>query len=199
MNITALFYFLFFNALVVFISWRRMRKEKITTSEGYFLGNRSMGFVLVGGMLLLTNINAAQFIGENESVYLNNMSVMAWGVTSVVAMIVVAEFFMPIYLRGGFVTIPDFLEARYDASTKKMVSLIFLISYLLNMLPAVLYSGAVAFNGLFDFSEVLGISNWAMLWILTTIFGVVGILYTILAASKLWLYPMFCWVLVCLL
>jgi solute:Na+ symporter, SSS family len=185
MNITALLYFLFFNVLVFFISWRRIRKEKITTSEDYFLGKRSMGFVLVGSMLLLSNINAAQFIGENESVYLNNMSVMAWGVTSVVAMIIVAEFFMPIYLRGGFITIPDFLEARYDTSTKKFVSLIFLISYLFNMLPAVLYSGAVAFNGLFDFSEVLGISNWAMLWILTSIIGFVGILYTILGGVKI--------------
>jgi SSS family solute:Na+ symporter len=186
MNIIALLYFLLFNAVIVVFSWQKTRKEaKITRSEDYFLGSRNMGFVLIGSMLLLTNINAAQFIGENESVYINNMSVMAWGVTSVVAMIIVAEFFMPIYLKGGFITIPDFLEARYDTSTKKFVSLIFLISYLLNMLPAVLYSGAVAFNGLFDFSEALGISNWAMLWILTSVIGLVGILYTVFGGVKI--------------
>ena len=185
MNYTALYYFLLFNAIVVFFSWQRIRRDKITTSEGFFLGNRSLGFVLVGGMLFLTNINAVQFIGENESVYLNNMSVMAWGMTSVVAMIVVAEFIMPIYLRGGFVTTPDFLEERYDSSTKKFISVVFLTSYILNMLPSVLYSGAVVFNGLFDFSELLGISNWAMLWILVWCIGLTGIIYTVLGGIRL--------------
>ena len=66
------------------------------------------------------------------------MTVMAWGMSSVFAMLIVSEFIMPIYLKGGISTTPDFLEDRFDTATKKLVSIIFLISYLLNMLPSVL-------------------------------------------------------------
>lgn len=184
MNIYALFYFLLFNVIVAIISWRKIRKEKTITSEGFFLGKRNLNFVLVGSLLLLSNINGVQFIGENESVYTNNMTVMAWGMTSIVAMLIVSEFFMPIYLRSGIITTPDFLEERYDIGTKKFVSIIFLLSYIVNMLPTVLYGGAVIFNGIFDFSDILGISNFAMMWILVWSFGLIGIIYTLVGGIK---------------
>lgn len=185
MNTVAFFYFIIFNCIVVFISWRKIKREDKNTSENFFLGNRSLNFVLVGGLLFLTNINGVQFIGENEAVYINNMSVMAWGVTSVVAMIIVAEFFMPIYLRNGIVTTPDFLAQRFDKSTKTWVSVIFLLSYLINMLPSVLYSGAVVFNGIFDFSDILHLDNWVMLWILIWLMGGLGVVYTIIGGIRL--------------
>ena len=103
--------FLFCIVLVALISWYKTRTQRLSTSTDYFLGSRSLGFVGVGASLFLTNISANQFIGENESVYINNMSVMAWGMSSVFAMLIVSEFFMPIYLRIGAVTTPDYLEA----------------------------------------------------------------------------------------
>ena len=184
MNISALLFFLLFNGIIALVSWKKLFREKSKTSEEYFLGKRNLGFVLVGSLLFLTNINGVQFIGENESVYTNNMTVMAWGLTSVFAMIIVSEFFMPIYLRGGFITTPDFLEERFDSSTKTIVSIIFLISYLVNMLPTVLYGGAVVFNGIFDFSEIIGISNWTMLCILICVFGLIGATYTLLGGIR---------------
>ena len=184
MNIPALLFFLLFNGIIVLISWKKLFREKSKTSEEYFLGKRNLGFVLVGSLLFLTNINGVQFIGENESVYTNNMTVMAWGITSVFAMIIVAEFFMPIYLRSGVVTTPDFLEERFDSSTKTIVSIIFLVSYLVTMLPTVLYGGAVVFNGIFDFSEILGVSNWNMLVLLVWLFGIIGATYTLLGGIR---------------
>jgi solute:Na+ symporter, SSS family len=184
MNISALIYFFAFNFIVTIISWRKLRREKDETSESFFLGKRNLSFVYVGSLLILSNINGIQFIGENESVYTNNMSVMAWGMTSVVAMLIVSEFFMPIYLRSGIITTPDFLEERYDASTKKFVSIIFLVSYVINMLPTVLYGGAVIFNGLFDFSEIFKISHFSMMCILVCFFGSAGLIYTIVGGIK---------------
>jgi SSS family solute:Na+ symporter len=109
---------------------------------------------------------------------------MAWGMSSVFAMLIVSEFIMPIYLKGGISTTPDFLEDRFDTGTKKLVSIIFLISYLANMLPSVLYSGAVAFNGLFHFSETFKINYWQTIWILVWVMGVIGCLYSILGGLK---------------
>ncbi|MCW3120274.1 MAG: sodium solute transporter superfamily [Chitinophagaceae bacterium] len=176
--------FLIFTGLVAVISWYKTRKEKLNTSSGLFLANRNLGFMLTGGALFFTNISAAQFIGENELAYANNMTVMAWGITSIFAMLIVSEFFMPIYLRTGIATTPDYLETRYDKHTKQIVTVIFLISYLVNMLPSVLYSGAVAFNGLFHFSEVYKMDYWITIWILVWIMGIIGCLYSILGGLK---------------
>ena len=184
MNATAIISFVLFTGAVAFISWYKTRKENLQTSSGLFFANRNLGFLVVGGALFFTNISATQFIGENESVYTNNMTVMAWGMSSVFAMLIVSEFIMPIYLKGGVSTTPDFLEDRYDVGTKKMVSIIFLISYLLNMLPSVLYGGAVAFNGLFHFSEMYNIGYWQTIWVLVWIMGSIGCLYSILGGLK---------------
>jgi SSS family solute:Na+ symporter len=185
MALHPLVWFLLITTLVALFSWRNMsRPDKNETAAAHFLGNRSFGFVMVGGLLFLTNVNGVQFVGENESVYLNNMSVMAWGITSVPAMILVAEFFMPIYLRSRVVTTPDFLEQRYDASTKQTVSIIFLLSYLLNMLPSVLYGGAVVFNGLFHLSDITGLENHAILWLIIWSVGIIGSFYTIIGGIR---------------
>lgn len=184
MFITILITFLLVSGLVGLISWYKSRKEKLTTLSGFFLANRNLGFVAVGSGLLFANINTVLFVGENELVYTNNMSVMAWGLTSVVAMLIVSEFIMPIYLRMGIATTPDYLERRYDAGTKRIVSLLFLFNYIVNLLPSVLYGGAVAFNGLFNFSEIFHISYWTTIWILVWFMGTVGAIYSLLGGLR---------------
>jgi SSS family solute:Na+ symporter len=184
MNLTAILSFLLFTAIVAVVAWYKTRKQKIDTLNGLFLANRSLSFLFVGGGLLFTNINTATIIGENELTYTHNMTVMAWGVTSVFAMLIVSEFFMPIYLRTGISTTPDYLEARYDSSTKKIVSIVFLISYIINLLPTVLYSGAIAFNGLFHFSDLYKTDYWTTIWVLVWIMGSIGCLYSILGGLK---------------
>ncbi|MDB5015065.1 MAG: sodium solute transporter superfamily [Daejeonella sp.] len=179
-----IFSFLFFTILVAVISWLKTRKERLKTANDYFLGNRSLGFILVGSSLFLTNLSGNLLIGENESVYINNMSVMAWGMTSILAMLIVSEFFIPIYLRMGAVTTPDFLEKRYDTATKKFVSIVFLISYLVNLIPAVLYGGAVAINGIFHFNEVLGLSYELTICLLVAVIGISGSCYSILGGIR---------------
>jgi len=184
MNALTIISFLFFTGIVALISWRKARQQKTDTLNGLFLANRSLGFLFVGGGLLFSNINTATIIGENELTYTHDMTVMAWGVTSVFAMLLVSEFIMPIYLRTGISTTPDYLEARYDHRTKQIVSIIFLVSYIINLLPTVLYGGAVAFNGLFHFSDHYKIGYWPTIWILVWIMGAIGCLYTILGGLK---------------
>src|ERR1700748_716156 len=112
------------------------------------------------------------------------MSVMAWGMSSVFAMLIVSEFFMPIYLRIVAVTTPDYLEARFDKTTKRIVTLIFLAGLLLSLIPTVLCGGAVAFEGIFHVSERLGVSHWVAIWILVVLIGGVGSLYSLLGGLK---------------
>ena len=176
--------FLLFTGIIAFVAWRQSRKTKVDTLSGLFLAGRSLGFLVVGGGLLFANINTATMVGENELVYTNNMTVMAWGMTSVLAMLVVSEFIMPIYLRTGIATTPEYLARRYDRATGKLVSVIFLVSYVVNLLPTVLYSGAVAFNGLFHLSDRLGVGYWPTIWLLVWVMGATGCLYSVLGGLR---------------
>jgi SSS family solute:Na+ symporter len=184
MNWLVIISFLFFIGILAFASWYKSRHNKLNTLNGLFMADRSLGFLLVGGGLLFTNINTATIIGENELSYTHNMSVMAWGITSVLAMLLVSEFLMPLYIKLGIATTPDYLTARYGQGTGKLVSVIFLISYIVNLLPSVLYSGAVAFNGLFHFSEILKTDYWTTVWILIWVMGSIGCLYALLGGLK---------------
>ncbi|HWZ02194.1 MAG TPA: solute:sodium symporter family transporter [Mucilaginibacter sp.] len=184
MNATMIIGFLFFTGIVVFTLWYKTRQNKVSTLNGLFLANRNLGFLLVGGGLLFTNINTASIIGENELSYTKNMTVMAWGITSVLAMLLVSEFLMPLYVKLGIATTPDYLTARYGQGTGKLVSFIFLISYIVNLLPSLLYGGAIAFNGLFHFSDVWKIDYWTTIWILIWIMGTIGCLFSMLGGLR---------------
>ncbi|GGB02180.1 solute:sodium symporter family transporter [Puia dinghuensis] len=183
-NIVTIGSFLLFTSIIAFVAWRQARKTEAATLSGFFLAGRSLGFLVVGGGLLFANINTATIIGENELVYTNNLTVIAWGVTSVFAMLLVSEFIMPIYLRTGIATTPEYLAKRYDRSTGTMVSIIFLVSYIVNLLPTVLYGGAVAFNALFHISDHLGIGYWPSVWLVVWIMGAVGCLYSVLGGLR---------------
>lgn len=159
-------------------------RRQSKTSVGHYLGARSLNFWMVGSSLFLTNMSANQFIGENEFVYTNNMSVMCWGMSSIVAMIIVSEFLMPVYLRIGAMTTPDFLGIRFDKLTQRLVSIIFLLSYAVNLIPAVLYGCAVAINGIFQLDATLGLDYFSTIRLLVIFIGVTGCLYAVLGGLK---------------
>jgi SSS family solute:Na+ symporter len=184
MNSTIFLSFLAFVAFTGLVAIYKSRKVSRRTSIAFFLGNRSLGFWMIGCSLFLTNMSANQFIGENEFVYTTNMSVMAWGMSSIFAMLLVAEFLMPVYLRIGAVTTPDFLLLRFDRQTKMMVSVIFLLSYMINLIPAVLYGCAVAINGIFHIDRQFGVSYFTAIRLLICFLGVIGALYSVLGGLK---------------
>ena len=184
MNKTIFLSFLAFVACTGLLAFYKSRNVSRRTSIAFFLGNRSLGFWMIGCSLFLTNMSANSFIGENEFVYTTNMSVMAWGMSSVFAMLVVAEFLMPVYLRIGAVTTPDFLQLRFDRQTKMMVSVIFLLSYMFNLIPAVLYGCAVAINGIFHIDQQFGLSYLTSIRLLVCFLGLIGALYSVLGGLK---------------
>ncbi|HEX6430268.1 MAG TPA: solute:sodium symporter family transporter [Niastella sp.] len=184
MNVTGFLCFLLCLSLVAAISIYNTRKMRLNTTAAYFLGNRSLGFWMVGFSLFLTNMSCNTLIGENEFVYTNDMSVMAWGMSSVLAMIIVAEFFLPVYLRMGAITTPDFLGQRFGPRLKKYVSIFFLASYVIGLIPTILYGSAVALNGIFHIDAALGISYFAAISLLVVLVGIIGCCYTILGGFR---------------
>jgi SSS family solute:Na+ symporter len=176
--------FLFCTGFVALISWLKTRETRLKTVDDYFLSNRSLNFVLVGASIFLTNLSGNLLIGENELVYTNNMSVMAWGMTSILAMLVVSEFLLPTYLRIGAITTPDFLEHRFDAATKKVVTVVFLASYAVNLIPTILYGGALTMNTIFHISQRIGWNSTTTCCVLIVIIGISGSCYSIFGGMR---------------
>ncbi|WP_298556715.1 solute:sodium symporter family transporter [uncultured Algibacter sp.] len=176
--------FIGFTALVAIISYLKTRKTDEGTSDGYFLGGRSLTGIVIAGSLLLTNLSTEQIVGLNGQAYEQGILVMAWETLAAVTMVIIAMFLLPRYLKGGIATIPQFLEGRYDKTTKAIVSGLFLSGYVTIFLPVVLYTGASAINTMFDVPEAFGISEDVALWITVICIGIIGSIYAVFGGLK---------------
>lgn len=176
--------FIAFTAFVAFYSWFKLRKEKLDSKDGYFLGGRSLTGVVIAGSMLLTNISTEHLIGMNGSSYKNGFIIIAWEVTSALALVVAAIYFVPKYLKMGLTTIPEYLEKRFDSTTRTLVALFLMVSFIVTLLPIVLYTGAINIESIFNISEVLEVSKEEGLWITVICIGVLGSIYAIFGGLK---------------
>lgn len=179
----AIITFLAFTAMVAGLSFWLTGKTK-ETSDGYFLGGRSLTAGVIAGSLLLTNLSTEQIVGLNGQAYTEGILVMCWETLAAIAMVVTALFLLPRYLKGGLTTVPQFLEVRYDTMTKTIASGLFLTGYVVVLLPIVLYSGSLAIVTMFDIPEAFGISHTAALWFCVWGIGIIGSIYAIFGGLK---------------
>jgi SSS family solute:Na+ symporter len=170
--------FIGFTGFVAFYSWYKLRNEKLDSKDGYFLGGRSLTGIVIAGSMLLTNISTEHLVGMNGSSYKNGFIIIAWEVTSALALIVGALYFVPKYLKMGLTTIPEYLEYRFDGFTRTLVALFLLVSFVVTLLPIVLYTGAINLESIFNVSEVLGVSQSEGLWITVVCVGVLGSIHS---------------------
>ena len=176
--------FIAFTALVAVIAWWRTRDDDLSTQDGYFLAGRSLTGPVMAGSLMLTNLSTEQLIGQTGQSFSTNMGPIAWEVTSAAALVILALVFLPRYLKMGLTTVPEFLENRYDSTTKRIVSIMFLLGYLLTYLPTVLYSGALVFNQIFEVDKRMGVSQMQGVIITAVAIGIVGPCYAIFGGLK---------------
>lgn len=170
-------------AAVAYASYRASRHD-VQSQDGYFLAGRNLGGLFIAGSLLLTNLSAEQLIGLNGSAYGHNLSSMAWEVTAAIATIAMAVIFLPRYLKGAFTTLPEFLNARYDADVRRLSVLLFMLGYGLVTIPSVLYSGSIAVLRIFDVPTLMVVSEFTALIATVMIIGCVGALYAIFGGLK---------------
>lgn len=176
--------FIGFTLIVAIVSWSATRKTNEQTSDGYFLGGRSLTAGVIAGSLLLTNLSTEQIVGLNGSAFSEGILVMAWETLAAIAMVVTAVFLLPRYLKSGLITIPQFLAERFDVSTKTLTSILFLSGYAIVLLPTILYSGSLAISGMFDVPALLGVSKEVALWICVWSIGIIGSIYAVFGGLK---------------
>lgn len=179
MNSISIISFILATAGVAIFTYRIVRgmKKSDNATEEYFTGGRSLGWPIVAGSLLLTNLSTEQLVGLNGAVFRDKALVgIAWEALAAFAMIATALVFLPHFLASGFTTTPAFLEKRFDKTTRSMVSGLFLFGYVTVLLPVVLYTGSLALIGMFDLNLPL--------WIVVATIGVLGSSYAIVGGLK---------------
>ncbi|MGE4488846.1 MAG: solute:sodium symporter family transporter [Kiritimatiellales bacterium] len=176
--------FIVFTALVGIISYFKTRNDDLNHATGYFLAGRKLPWFVIAGSLFLTNISAEQMTGLNGNAFAGGACVMAWETIASVAMVLMAMFFLPRYLKSGITTVPQFLEYRYGRTMRTVSSFIFMYALIVAFLPFVLYAGAITLGQLFDVRGVLGVSDHAALWIMVIALGVIGGCYAVFGGLK---------------
>ena len=166
-----------FFVCVISVGLFKSRKEK--TSEDYFLAGRGLKWWLIGFSLIAANISAEQFVGMSGQAAKGSigLAVASYEWVAAITLIVVAFFFLPKFLKSGIFTIPEYLEYRFNHTSRLVMSLLMVIIYLGVTIPTVIYLGAKALNPLFK-EELMGIPIN-----ITTLSWFVGILAGIYVAA----------------
>jgi SSS family solute:Na+ symporter len=126
----------------------RRRKTQEHDAKAFFLAEGSLTWWAIGASLIASNISAEQFIGMSGEGYFLGIAVSAYEWIAAVALIIIAVWFIPVYLKNHIYTMPQFLKTRYNEAVALIMAIFWLFLYVFVNLTSILYLGAVAINGL---------------------------------------------------
>ncbi len=177
--------FLFFTVLVAVLTYLITRGRGINEDEtGYFLAGRSLTGLFIAGSLLLTNLSTEQLVGLNGGAWKEGLSVMVWEVVAGISLVFLALFFLPRYLKSGIATIPQFLEERYGGPVRSLTTSIFIVAYMLILLPFVLYSGGQGLSNMMDLETKFGLGEAGTVWAIVIVIASLGSAYAIFGGLR---------------
>jgi solute:Na+ symporter, SSS family len=126
----------------------RRKKKGVTDTKDFFLAEGSLTWWAIGASLIASNISAEQFIGMSGEGFFVGIAVAAYEWIAALALIIIAVWFIPIYLKNKIYTMPQFLKMRYNETVALIMAVFWLFLYVFVNLTSILYLGALAINGL---------------------------------------------------
>src|SRR5215218_1964363 len=129
--------------------WIYQRKKKaVMDTHDFFLAEGSLTWWAIGASLIASNISAEQFIGMSGNGFSIGIAVAAYEWIAALALIIVAVWFIPVYLKNKIFTMPQFLQTRYNQTVSLIMAIFWLFLYVFVNLTSILYLGAIAISGL---------------------------------------------------
>ncbi|MCH7400607.1 sodium/sugar symporter [Belliella kenyensis] len=122
----------------------RSKKGVQKTAQEYFLADKSLTWWAVGASLIAANISAEHFIGTSGSGFAIGLGIAAYEWIAAITLIVVAKYFLPVFLKNGIYTMPQFLQSRFDKRVSTAFAVFWLLVYVFVNLTSVSYLGALA-------------------------------------------------------
>jgi SSS family solute:Na+ symporter len=126
----------------------RRKKKKVTDTHDFFLAEGSLTWWAIGASLIASNISAEQFIGMSGNGFFVGIAVSAYEWIAALALIIVAVWFMPVYLKNKIFTMPQFLKTRYNETVSLIMTVFWLFLYVFVNITSIMYLGALAINNL---------------------------------------------------
>src|SRR5690606_34453463 len=128
------------------LNWWVVSKNR-NTSTDYFLAGRNLGWFVVGTSIFASNIGSEHVVGlagsgATDGVALAHYELHAWCV------LVLGWVFVPFYMRSRVFTMPEFLERRFSATSRWVLSLISLVAYVVTKIAVGIFAGGVVFASL---------------------------------------------------
>jgi SSS family solute:Na+ symporter len=155
------------------------KKKKATTdSKDFFLAEGSLTWWAIGASLIASNISAEQFIGMSGNGFSMGLAISTYEWMAAATLIVVAVFFLPIYLKNKIYTMPQFLERRYNQTVSTIMAVFWLLLYVVVNLTSILYLGALAVSTISGINFYVCMVALAFFAILITLGGMKVIGYT---------------------
>ncbi len=146
----------------------RTKKGEKKNAQDYFLASKSLPFYAVGASLIAANISAEQFLGMSGSGFAIGLAIASYEWMAALTLIIVAKYFMPIFIKQKLFTIPQFIEYRYNETLKTILAVFWVALFIFVNLTSVLYLGASALDtiigpgdGSTTFYFILGLALFA--------------------------------------
>ncbi|MBK7149521.1 MAG: sodium/sugar symporter [Bacteroidetes bacterium] len=171
-----LFYFLIVAGYGLWIYYRKKKQNENTTD--YFLAEGSLTWWAIGASLIASNISAEQFIGMSGAGFKLGLAVASYEWMAAATLIIVAVFFMPVYLQNKIYTMPQFLSTRYNDTVAMIMAVFWLLLYVVVNLTSILFLGALAISSISGLSLQLCMYALAFFAIFITLGGMRVIGYT---------------------
>ena len=155
------------------------KKKSISAgSKDYFLAEGSLTWWAIGASLIASNISAEQFIGMSGSGFKMGLAIATYEWMAAATLIVVAVFFIPVYLKNKISTMPQFLSQRYNGTVAMIMAVFWLLLYIVVNLTSILYLGALAVSSISGFNLELCMYTIAAFAVIITLGGMKVIGYT---------------------
>ncbi len=174
--IVFLVYFLIVSLYGYWIYTRKKRSE--IDSKDFFLAEGSLTWWAIGASLIASNISAEQFIGMSGSGFAMGLAIASYEWMAAVTLIVVAAFFLPIYLKNKIYTMPQFLSQRYSPLVATIMAVFWLLVYIFVNLTSILYLGALAVETITGLSFTVCVIGLSIFAVFITLGGMKVIGYT---------------------
>jgi len=154
------------------------KKSTATDSKDFFLAEGSLTWWAIGASLIASNISAEHFIGMSGSGFALGLAISTYEWMAAATLIIVAVFFIPVYLKNGIYTMPQFLQKRYNSTVSTVMAVFWLLVYVFVNLTSIIYLGALAISSISTIPFAWCIGGLSICAIIVTLGGMKVIGYT---------------------
>ena len=172
-------FFCYFIIIAVYGLWIYYRKKSAElNTKDYFLAEGSLTWWAIGASLIASNISAEQFIGMSGDGFKLGLAIAAYEWLAAATLIIVAIYFIPVYLKNKIYTMPQFLNQRYNGTVSTIMAVFWLLLYVVVNLTSILFLGALAVSAISGINFTVCMYGLAIFSIFIALGGMKVIGYT---------------------